>query len=212
MKIGLISDIHANLEGLERALALFKKQDVRTILCAGDLVDGDWDGDAVVELIDALSIPCVKGNHDESIHAYLDWVHNNFAANDPRAKAELLTEETLEFLLALPDSLEFTFGETRVVLAHGTPWDNTDYIFPETPQKYFEQIVNQCQADILILGHTHVPMCKQVGKSWVINPGSVYGNRREIDSSCAILELDPFSVTFYDLDSLKVIRTCGNKE
>src|SRR5688572_6742223 len=63
-KVGIISDIHADLDGLEKALALLKAAKVDKIICAGDLVERGRDGDAVVQRIQEEQIESVLGNHD----------------------------------------------------------------------------------------------------------------------------------------------------
>ena len=64
MKIGLISDIHAQLARLDCAIDILQSQGVDMILCAGDLVNRGHEGDTVVERIRAVKIPTVRGNHD----------------------------------------------------------------------------------------------------------------------------------------------------
>jgi predicted phosphodiesterase len=73
MKIGLIADIHADLEALELALMLMEQHGVQQILCAGDLVDKGKHGDAVVQRIRDLRIPCVLGNHDGLARVTQEW-------------------------------------------------------------------------------------------------------------------------------------------
>lgn len=57
MKIGIISDIHAYIEPLKRAISLFNSQEVDQIICAGDLVDGGWDEDEVIDTIRSYYFP-----------------------------------------------------------------------------------------------------------------------------------------------------------
>src|SRR3954470_17828493 len=78
MKLGLISDIHADLDHLRRALILLRERGAETILCAGDLVDGESEGNAVVEFVRQQNIPCVQGNHDHALSGataahYAEW-------------------------------------------------------------------------------------------------------------------------------------------
>ena len=51
MRIGLISDIHGDIDALNTALTLLKAQGAEKILCAGDLVEKGTEGDAVVRVI-----------------------------------------------------------------------------------------------------------------------------------------------------------------
>ncbi|MEO0596445.1 MAG: metallophosphoesterase, partial [Chloroflexota bacterium] len=76
-KIGLISDIHADLWGLEKSLALFQKHKVSDVFCAGDLVDGGKDGIYVIRTIQQNAIPCVSGNHDRDAFAHQSWIRRS---------------------------------------------------------------------------------------------------------------------------------------
>lgn len=73
MRLGLISDVHADLTALEKALHLLDFYQVDQILCAGDLVEGGQEGDGVVRRIQERTIMCVQGNHDREAFADQAW-------------------------------------------------------------------------------------------------------------------------------------------
>lgn len=210
MRIGLMSDIHANLDNLLTALALFSAQGVEMILCAGDLVGGGADGDDVVDIIREREIPCVLGNHDEAAPRDQEYIRKWYAETEPMDAPDLLREETMTFLKALPRTRALSIGERRLFVAHGTPWSNTTYLYPTSDASLVDRAVSEAAADVLILGHTHTPMCRQAGTTWIVNPGSVDGNRTDRRPSCAVMTLAPFAVTIYDLESGRAIRTCGD--
>ena len=64
MKIGLISDIHADPESLAEALGIFAAQGVESILCAGDIAGYGTMLPACVELLKEYRCQVVLGNHD----------------------------------------------------------------------------------------------------------------------------------------------------
>jgi Icc-related predicted phosphoesterase len=67
MKIGIISDIHTDIEALQIALDRFDNfHNVDLILCAGDMTGygNEQNANIVVELISSRDILTVKGNHD----------------------------------------------------------------------------------------------------------------------------------------------------
>src|SRR5689334_8903920 len=105
MKIGLISDIHADLKSLRFALDILQGQGVDQIVCAGDLTDKGIDGDAVVNLIRQRNIPSVVGNHDWLAERNQHWLLQNYGASHPM----LVTEETLQYLNTLPDTLSYNW-------------------------------------------------------------------------------------------------------
>ena len=100
----------------------------------------------------------------------------------------------LAYLGELPDRLTLTLGGTRLLMVHGAPWDepgavSATYLYPHDQQQL--RRLESVEADVVILGHTHVPMARQVGKVLVINPGSC-GEARGAPNelSCARLDLD----------------------
>src|SRR6185436_11569456 len=103
MKIGLISDIHASAKALLHALDILQGQAVDSILCAGDLVDKGNQGDAVVAQIRQHNIPSVLGNHDWSAEQNQGWLLRHYGETHPM----LLSEERLDFLATLPDTLAY---------------------------------------------------------------------------------------------------------
>ena len=62
MKIGIVSDLHANAAGLAAALA--RMGPVDELLCVGDLVEESRFSNEVVTLLRDRGARCVLGNHD----------------------------------------------------------------------------------------------------------------------------------------------------
>ena len=109
MKVGLIADIHADLPELNTALELLEQYRVDLVVCAGDLVEKGVDGEAVVRFIRERQILCVQGNHDFDAIGNQHWLRENADPNNPVAKSRFLSDDTLEYLAALPFALEFKY-------------------------------------------------------------------------------------------------------
>jgi putative phosphoesterase len=203
VKIGLISDIHADLTGLERALKFLHGRGVDKIICAGDLVEKGTDGDAVVKRIREENIPCVLGNHDEMVYGNQHWMRKFGEKDHPALKGRWLSDETLRFVMSLPRTLRFSFGEMSLLLAHGTPTSNVEYVFATNSEWMMRNVVKSAQADIVVLGHTHQAMWIKVGEQWIFNPGSTHSQE---GNSCAILELPAIKYEVYNLETLKPVN------
>ncbi|MEM6281325.1 MAG: metallophosphoesterase family protein [Chloroflexota bacterium] len=188
MRIGVMSDLHADLPSLERALEFFQSRGTDAIVCAGDLVDKGFDGNEVVARVRDSGIPTVQGNHDHT-----------------PASIKTLNDDTREFISMLPDDLTFEWEGRRVYMTHATPWSQWQYLLPQSAAYAFRQVANTARADIVVVGHTHIPMIVAVGhRCLIVNPGSTnpdcsYG----VDGgTCGLLTLDKridFSV--YALDT-----------
>ena len=56
-------------------------------------------------------------------------------------------------------------------MVHGSPWNRLkEYVYTEAPQI---SRLAKLGRDVIILGHTHVPMVARIDGVTVINPGSV---------------------------------------
>src|SRR5437879_9161456 len=65
MKFAIIADIHANLEAFQVVLDDIKRQNCTHIACLGDVVGYNANPKECLEMVRAMNIPVVKGNHDE---------------------------------------------------------------------------------------------------------------------------------------------------
>lgn len=196
MKLGIVSDIHGSFENLMRAYALLRKRGAQAIVCAGDLADGESEGAAVVEFMREEGTPCVQGNHDyasskaTTAHWLERWEMRELGALPESFRGDILKDEQRALLRDLPVSRRFDFDGKRVLLTHASTWNQTSYLYPNGRQEYFWRVAEEADADVVILGHTHVPMAVEVGGMWVLNAGAVKGNRLEpYLPTCAVFEL-----------------------
>jgi putative phosphoesterase len=184
MRIGLISDIHANVSALRAVLDALGEVDA--ILCAGDLTGYNEFPNEVIEEIQSRGVQTIAGNHD----VYL-WAPpaspNAILKRSIDFTRGVITPANLQFLTGLPCQRMFNFDGVRVAMYHGSPWDpQEEYIYPD--YRTWERFA-QIDADIVVLGHTHRPILRQIGALTVVNPGSV-GQPRDGDPrpSYAVLE------------------------
>lgn len=196
MKIGIISDIHGDCESLQAAFSLLQKAEVNQTICAGDLVERGANDHGVIRFLREHDISCVQGNHDENAvrHAEL-----HYSTQDNGYDATLLSSDAVEFLNQLPLSRTFTFGETSILLVHGTPSDNGALVFQDSGcnslSKKFKKDLARMEADILVVGHTHFPFDIRYKGKRVLNPGSVCNLQSRDSHTCGILNLSNQSFT-----------------
>jgi putative phosphoesterase len=179
--VGVVSDIHCNLTALDAAIEAMDGR-VGEILVAGDSVYEYRLSNEVVERIRALGVPYVLGNHE--------MVLLSSAGAAARARPEVRASN-LEFLATVPTRVELVFGSRQLTMVHGSPWEPHDeYLYESSPSW------SRCDdftADILVLGHTHVPMAARKGRTLVVNPGSVSeprGPDPERRGSYALIDTD----------------------
>ncbi len=195
--IGLISDIHADFSALKQALDILQGQAVDHIICAGDLVDKGNEGDAVVKLIRERQIPSVMGNHDYMVYRNQQWLMKN-AGHDNQA---LVTQATMDYLDTLPETLTFSINGKWLLMAHGSPWSNMEYIYSYSRREVYEQIARFYKTDVVVLGHTHVPMMVEMDSLLVVNPGSVCSTYADGSGTCATLSLPNYTFRVFNVHS-----------
>jgi putative phosphoesterase len=162
MKIGLVSDIHGNLQALGAVLKALKREAVDLTLCAGDLVCYGANPNEVIALLHAESIPCVTGNYDYACAFNLSKVSRSSSSPESEAlkqsvlkwTKENLTGSSQHFLQTLPWRSNFTFEGVRIALFHaGLDYLDENYL----PQngKGFMDLSKRVNSDVVIFGHTH---------------------------------------------------------
>lgn len=188
MKIGIVSDIHCNIAGLEQALALMG--DVDELACLGDSI---WEyrfSNEVVALLKARGAHTILGNHEEQFFGPLGERARARPGSDP---------DLLRWLAERPHRIALTRDGKRLLLVHSTPWEPRGaYVLPESAE--LERFA-EADADIVLYGHTHRQVARRVGDVLVVNPGSAgdardHGNGRLL--SCAVLDTASGRVSFID--------------
>lgn len=175
VKIGLIADIHSNVAALRWALAQLETVD--EILCAGDNLLQFRFSDEVVELLRQRQVRAILGNHERTLLSH----------NGQRAFAAAERRENQQFIESLPTFIDTRVNGKRLYMVHGSPWEPfREYLTPTNPR--FARVA-ELEADIVVVGHTHVPLISRVGNTVIINPGSCGEPRIHREWTCAILDL-----------------------
>ncbi|WP_327050674.1 metallophosphoesterase family protein [Halomicrococcus gelatinilyticus] len=199
MKVGVISDVHANRVALDAVLDDMPAVDA--LLSAGDVVGyNPWPAECVAELR-RRDVPSVMGNHDRAVASGTAFRFNSMARAGVEHARDELSDDHLAWLADRPDSLRALDGRVRVV--HGHPEDPDRYTYPKdfSPDLLGDETV-------LVVGHTHVQHHEVYDEGVVMNPGSV-GQPRDGDprAAYAVLDLGDLSVTEhrveYDVEAVQ---------
>jgi putative phosphoesterase len=197
-RIGVLSDAHGNLAGFEACLADMGAVD--RLIFTGDVLGYYFDGPAIVRRLREIDAICIAGNHDLYLRSYLGLdVGHQLVVPDAAAyrarygpsldlAASQLTDDEISWLTALPVDRTLRVDTTTIRLVHGSPWRPADeYVYPDHQQ--FERF-GDLEADLVIMGHTHRPMVRTVGRVSLLNSGSC-GQPRDADYrvSYAVVEV-----------------------
>ncbi len=218
MKLGLIADIHANIQALDAVLQRLEHEQVEFIICAGDLVAYGAHPNQVIERLKTLGIPSVMGNYDDAVAWDKPRASRKASSNlnEPLKQAALdwtkavIRAENKSYLKSLPWKLEYQLLGKNLSVLHAGSKQLDDWLVPGEP--LLATTLAQLETDILILGHSHKPFSEQIGKTLVINPGAVGRSLDgDVRAACAILNLSNLTVELlrlpYDLETmLKALR------
>ena len=195
-RLGLIADVHATAAPVAEALAIFRREAVDMIICAGDIAGYFDDPAPVVDLLIRNQCHTIIGNHDQ---AYL------------ALHADLADTPTFRFLSELPETLKFELERKSLYVVHAEPpreqhggiklLDIDGHLIRENVD-YWSHKLAGFYNDILIVGHTHQVFAEDLGGTLVINPGSTVFNH-----ACAVLTLPSMQVEFHALSEKPILKT-----
>ncbi|MCX7836101.1 MAG: metallophosphatase family protein [bacterium] len=184
--IGIISDIHGNLEALEAVLEAGQRFSINRWVCLGDIVGYGPNPVECLELVRSHCDVIVKGNHDDACGCFAEIDEfNQIAKRAILWTIEQLKDVDRDWLSKLP---LYVLEEDRMYV-HSSPYKPYlwHYIFTESEARrqiqHLPQNIRYC-----FIGHTHEPFrFVSDNKSELINVGSV-GQPRDYDArSCFVV-------------------------
>ncbi len=204
MKIGLISDVHSNAPALKEVIRYLEDAGVDKIVHAGDAIGYNPFPNEVVRMLTDKKVEGISGNHEiilftgDTTRAN---VHAEMASNWTK---RVLTPDSSRYLSRLDHSMKFRVEGVRVAVYHGSPSSPWKYVYEDAASG---DLLKEAGADILVLGHTHIPYIKHLKPGLIVNPGSVGQPRdRNWRTSFAILETDKMNAEIlrlpYDVESV----------
>lgn len=168
MRLACLSDPHANPFGLEACLDHARERDVDGCLVAGDLVGkGPLPGE-VVDQVQELDAPAVKGNVDRRVLE----VEPDASAGMPKWTAAQLLDAQYAYLSSLPETQRLERAGWDVLLVHGSPLSDEDYVFPSITAPGLERKLDGLDPDVLVCGHSHLPFHREVDGVHVVGAGT----------------------------------------
>lgn len=213
MKLTFLADIHGNYDALKAVINELPSVDRLVVL--GDVLGYYPYFSLCLDELGKAGAEYIGGNHEayqmnllqRPDQRIFDWFYKYFEENASDRDRYWLKNLQVEKTLKLQ-------GQT-LKFYHGSPWSITEYIYSNfTDWSRFDSI----DADIIVLGHTHIPMDVSNGKRRIINPGSVGQPRDRNPHACYAIYDDEtqelrFYRTHYDNSRLiEIMRDLGHDE
>ncbi len=171
MNVGILADIHGNLEALRSVLIALK--DISLCVCAGDIVGYGPNPNECIEIIRDLKCETVAGNNDLASVGRLDTaLFNSEAAESILWTSGVLTADNRKFLEGLPEYMETADYE----IVHGSLRDPIEEYITNIPTG--AATIELMKKDICFVGHLHIPLVivkDREGKydGWQLSDGDV---------------------------------------
>jgi putative phosphoesterase len=214
LRIIIFSDLHANLEALGSLLSAEKKPDAYFFL--GDVVGYGPDPGMCLSWMRSNVQYAVRGDHDHITVNRTEFV----LPPDERELALATRDHTLRqlrpadlaYLAAMPTTLHVELGNTKFFLVHAKPSNSlTSGIDIATASENTLRAEKQgVDADVIFVGHTHVPAIRRVDNTFFVNPGSLGQPCHGLPSATyAVWDDGHLQIHHIDYDPHPTIRKLG---
>jgi putative phosphoesterase len=207
MKLLIISDLHANWPALRAVWEA--ESDAKKILCLGDLVDyGPEPARCVEWVLQHVSLAhLVKGNHDFAVgwnqRPECSPVYRQLADVTRKHAVKALDEDARHVLRELSPQRFFSVGGMKFAACHAVPSEPLFKYLPFSEKLWRSEVELEGRPDFLFVGHTHIPGELRIGRTLLVNPGSV-GQPKDGDPRAAYAIWENGSVTLkrttYDVE------------
>jgi predicted phosphodiesterase len=193
MRVAVFSDIHGNVAALDAVLGAARGDGIDEFWCLGDLVaHGPRPAEVVARLRGLAGLACVRGNTDRyvltgDLRGIIPPIDRPRTTQDWQAFADaresfawtrgcLVASGQLEWLARLPAEQRVTLPDgSRALLVHSAPGrDDGPGLAPEQSDDALMRAgFTSGEADLILVGHTHVPSERDLPGCRAVNPGPV---------------------------------------
>ncbi|GAB6183461.1 metallophosphoesterase family protein [Thermodesulfovibrio hydrogeniphilus] len=145
MKIGILGDIHGNIEALKRAYEEAISRKVEKIYHLGDIGGYAPFVNEVVDFIIENKIEGVQGNYDDTVSnekencgcKYEDSLQAEMAHLSFEWTKKHATSKSKEYMRNLPFDISFSVNGKKIKIFHATPIKNNLYWYENRNEKFF---------------------------------------------------------------------------
>jgi putative phosphoesterase len=226
MKIGILADVHSNLEALEAVLKEIKKESPDIIIFLGDAVGYGANPNECCEILKDIGTYSLIGNHDAACTGkiYMNWFSNH-AKDALEWTIPRLTKPNMDWL----KQCYWRVGQKDFAFCHGSPLEpeKFNYILDNQDAEKAFLWMEEMGISIVFIGHSHIAVTFeassqeismnrdpeiifQQGKQYVVSVGSV-GQPRDNDCRACYGILDTDMKVYISKRVDYDIRTASDK-
>ena len=179
MRVACLYDIHANLPALEAVLADVREARAEHIIIGGDALPGPMPRECL-DLLYSLDIPTdfIIGNGDRETAAAargpVGSIIPEFFREAMRWNAGQMRPRDLQAIDSWPLTVQLSIdGIGETLFCHATPRNDTEVFVKTTADDKLQPIFDTLGVQLVVCGHTHMQFDRLVGRTRIINAGSV---------------------------------------
>lgn len=179
MKLLFLSDIHGSAYYTKQALEILKKEEADYLIILGD------------ELYHGPRNPLPKDYNPKEVASLLNEYSKKITAVRGNCDSEVD-----QMLLNYPMMTEYStifYNEKRIFVTHGHIYNKAN-------------MPNMSSGDVLIYGHTHIPLAEKKDGIFVLNPGSISLPKQDNPNSYGVLKDNLFEVKDLEMNTFKSIE------
>ncbi len=179
MSVAALYDIHGNLPALEAVLEEIRHAGVDRIVVGGDVLPGPMPRDTLDCLLGLdVAVEFIYGNGEVAV---LDRLAGRTSPSvpEPYRPAILWNAEQVRgghagLMAGWPLTLRLEIpGAGSVLFCHATPRNDNEIFTVLTPEERLLPVFDGLNASVIVCGHTHMPFDRTIGRTRVVNAGSV---------------------------------------
>lgn len=179
MRVAALYDIHGNLPALEAVLDEVRQAGAHRVIVGGDVLPGPMPCETIALLRDLkLPVQFIQGNGDREAVGWRRGVESSVVPESYRETMRWVArqlhpdEETLLAGWPLTVSVQVD-GIGEVLFCHATPRDDSEIFTQRTADEKLLPIFDKLNVPVVVCGHTHMQFDRMIGKTRVVNAGSV---------------------------------------
>jgi len=179
MRVAAIYDIHGNLPALEAALQDIYQAKTDLVVVGGDVLPGPMPTETLACLFH-LEIPVqfIQGNGEVAV---LEQMAGKEPAAVPepyrhiiRWTAGQLDAEHERLISDWPKTVRLQIDQVgEVLFCHATPGNENEIFTRLTPEERLLPVFEGIDVPVVVCGHTHMQFDRMIGKTRVVNAGSL---------------------------------------
>lgn len=190
MRIAALYDVHGNLPALDAVLREARAAGAERIVVGGDVVPGPMPREALRRLLDLdLPVQFIHGNCELATLAQVAALEGGSVSywgttsgrplpepdlENMRWSARQLRSEDHAVLASWPKTLRMRIdGLGETLFCHGTPRSETDVFTRLTAEDRLLPLFEGLRVSLVVCGHTHMQFDRMIGRTRVVNAGSV---------------------------------------